>query len=175
VHKVSSLRCILDISNDATKNLIIDQNIKDKKEKNMIYMNIPCTINGIKVIVFFNSGANISVVNQNLVKQHIWIIIPKKEKISTAFETELRSRIKVVPSLIIKVGKYLVVTNLEVENLSRERQLLIGKNIYYKLEIKVFNLLFAWPTNKPTKSKRIPLKVIKNDQLSSVVDEYSIV
>jgi hypothetical protein len=51
---------------------------------------------------------------------------------------------------------------------------LIERNIYYKLEIKIFNLPFAWPTDEPIKSKKIPLEVIKNDQLSSIVDEHSI-
>jgi ribosomal protein L30E len=55
VYKVGFLRYISDISNDATKNLIIDQNIKDEKEKNMVYIDILCTINGIRVIALFNS------------------------------------------------------------------------------------------------------------------------
>jgi hypothetical protein len=36
------------------------------------------------------------------------------------FETELRNRTEVVPSVIIKAGKHSVTTNLEVENLSRK-------------------------------------------------------
>ena len=90
------------------------------------------------------------------------------------FETEPRSRIGVVPSAIIKASKHSVTIDLEVENLSGGRQLLIGRDIYYKLGIKVFNLPFAWPTDEPTKSKKIPLEVVKNDQLSSAVDEHGI-
>jgi hypothetical protein len=140
-----------------------------------VCIDISCTINGIKVIALFDSGANVSVVDQSLVKQHNWTIIPKKGEISMVFETESRSRIEVVPSTIIKASKHSVTTDLEAENLSGGKQLLIGRNIYYKLEIKVFNLPFVWPTDELIKSKKIPLEVIKNDQLSSIVDEYSIV
>jgi hypothetical protein len=42
------------------------------------------------------------------------------------------------------------------------------------LEIKVFNLSFAWPTDEQTKSKKIPLKLIKDNQLLSAVDKYGI-
>jgi hypothetical protein len=68
VHKVGSLRYRPDILNDTTKNLIVHQNIKDEKEENMVCMDILCTINGIKVMILFDSGANVSIVDQNLVK-----------------------------------------------------------------------------------------------------------
>jgi hypothetical protein len=61
---------IPDLSNGTTKNLTIYQSNKDEKEENMVCMDILCTINRIRVIVLFDSGANISVVDQSLIKQH---------------------------------------------------------------------------------------------------------
>jgi hypothetical protein len=73
-------------------------------------MDIPCTINGVQVMVLFDIGTNISVVD------------PQERKILMAFETEAQNRIGVIQSAVIRAGKYSVTTKLKVESFSRDKQ-----------------------------------------------------
>jgi hypothetical protein len=98
---------------------------------------------------------------------------PQEGKMLMAFETEPQNRIGVIQSAVIRAGKYFVTTELEVENFSRDRQLLIGRDFYYKLGIKIFNLPFSWSSKAPPKKKKSIFQESKSTQLSAV-DENGI-
>jgi hypothetical protein len=93
-----------------------------------------------------------------------------------AFETEPENRIGVIQSAVIRVEKYFVTIELKVESFSGNRQLLIERDLYYKLGIKIFNLSFSWSNKAPPKKKKKSIfQENKSTQLSAAVDENGIV
>jgi hypothetical protein len=84
-------------------------------------------------------------------------------------------RIELGQSTVIRAEKHSVTTELKIESFSRDRQLFIERDLYYKLEIKIFNLSFLWPNKVPPKKKKKSIfQESKNTQLSAAVDENGI-
>ena len=114
---------------------------------------IPCTINGKRIFGLLDTGANLSIININLVNEMGLTIQPRKGTISQAISGEVKPRLGIVENLELKAGKTSVIANFDVADLSDDLELIIGMNLFNKLGFQLSNIPFTWPDTISTKNK----------------------
>ena len=137
------------------------------------FLEVPCLINGKKVFGLLDTGANVSVIDQELVNKLRIQVKPAKGIINQAFEGNSLPRIGVV-NVDIEVGRKKLKAVLEVAKLSGETKFIIGMDLFNQLDFKLSNVPITWPESKEERVDK-PVAVMDNKiELPSSVNEHGI-
>ena len=126
---------------------------------------IPCTINGVKVVGILDTGATVSVLHKDFVQANGWTLEKRTGSVIQAFQGEKTARIGVVPQAEIKAGKHTAHIDIEVANLSNNIFFLIGMDLIGKIGIKLGNLPFVWPNSPDIQRIKPPIEQEEKIQL----------
>ena len=143
-------------------------NTKDKISAKCV--EIPCTVNGQKVLGLLDTGAELSFVDIHMAKKNNWKIESQTGFLNLALLNKQTPRIGVICNVIIRAGKYQITTTLEVAELSGNTQFIIGMDIFHQLGFKLMNHMpFSWPQDKPiAKQKPATEMVVIADKQSEL-------
>ena len=126
---------------------------------------IPCTINGVKVVGILDTGATVSVLHKDFVQANGWTLEKRAGSVIQAFQGLKTARIGVVPQAEVKAGKHTAHIDIEVANLSNNIFFLIGMDLIGKIGIKLGNLPFVWPNSPDIQRTKPPTEQEEKIQL----------
>ena len=161
----------LDNQSNKSEEYDASMTVSDKNDESNC-IEVPCTVNGERIIGLLDTGSNVSLINEELVQQCQWKITPQTGRITQAILGEDKQRIGEISNAEIKSGQNTVIGNLEVAKLSGDIKFIIGMDLFNKLGFQLHNIPFSWPENKkqikPKKTEEIE-EMVEND---GIVDEW---
>ena len=146
-----------------------DNKPKLRYEEVSQFLEVPCLINGKKVFGLLDTGANVSVIDMDLVHKFRIKVEPAKGIINQAFEGNKSPRIGVV-RVMLEAGKKKLKVDLEVARLSGETKLIIGMDLFNKLDFKLSNIPIMWPEPESDMKIKSEMKIDKKEELPSGID-----
>ena len=150
----------------------VDQQQKIQYEDGKI--EVPCTVNGHRLIALLDTGANRTVVDQLLAEEQGWKIAPRKGTITQAEAEQKVKRIGVIEDTTIKVGGKSWTGPVEVMQLSGDVQLLIEMDTFSTLGFQLNNVPITWPEEVMEMEEKKRKKDLVEQELPSNVDENGI-
>lgn len=105
-----------------------------------------CNVNGVELVGLVDTGASTSFVDINVVESNGWKISPRPGIIRQAMDGSSKSRIGVVEGVEFQNGSTSIKVNLEVANLNNGMKLIIGLNLFGKLNFELKNVPFTKPS-----------------------------
>ena len=137
---------------DCTEKRVNTVSVGENKRESSNYESVnsiefPCLVNNRKVIAVLDTGANVSLIDLNLVEEMQLVIEPRQGVIQLAVKGGKESQIGVT-RVNLKAGDESVDVNLEVAKLGSEVKLLIGMDLFEKLRFKLNNVPILFPRER---------------------------
>jgi Reverse transcriptase (RNA-dependent DNA polymerase)/Aspartyl protease/Zinc knuckle len=105
-------------------------------------------INGVTTNAIVDNGSSSSFIDYNFVKQNKWKFDALEGTITLLLNNQKVKRIGLLKNVTLANGNNEIITDLEVANLSTEEKIVIGANLFAKLNYEIIGVPFTPPVKK---------------------------